>query len=120
MHGRVKACEAKWLCMPAEDLDVLDCSQASQRTSMQPPGPAGFFEDCAGPRKRLTRMPSPPCARNMFIDGPEEDATTVSSMHRRPPFVSRFRCSWHAARNPECLHLHICLKYDGALVCCMC
>ena len=60
---------------------------------MHPPGPSSVYEDCAGPRKRLTRMPSPPCARNIFIDGPEEDATPVSLMHRRPPFVSRFRCA---------------------------
>jgi hypothetical protein len=74
----------------------MDCSQMSQGSECLPLNGAGMpggeaGDDFMAPRKMVrTRMPSPPCARNVFVDGPE-DSADVSSILKRPPFVTRYR-----------------------------
>lgn len=70
-------------------------SQSFERSNMDPPTTSGCGagEENGGPRKLVrTRQPSPPCARNVFVDGPE-DSSDLSKILRRPPFVSRYRCA---------------------------
>lgn len=55
-------------------------------------GAPGADEEGALPRKLArARMPSPPCARNIFADGPEEEPDEAARLTRRPPYVSRYR-----------------------------
>ena len=74
----------------------MDCSQLSQRAHLDLPGTSGGPDEYTAPRKLVRRMPSPPCARNVFVDGPEDEATDASRMTKRPPFVSRYRCELNA------------------------
>ena len=80
----------------AVDADPMEYSQPSQsceRSNMNPPSTSSAGEEYGGPRKLVrTRQPSPPCARNVFVDGPE-DSSDLSKIPRRPPFVSRYRCA---------------------------
>lgn len=83
----------------AVDADPMEYSQPGQnfeRSQMEPPttsgyGPAAAEEQHGGPRKLVrVRQPSPPCARNVFVDGPE-DSSDISKILKRPPYVSRYR-----------------------------
>ncbi len=63
----------------------MDLSQSQQ-------GAAAAAEEPGLPRKLArARMPSPPCARNIFTDGPEEEPDVATMLTRRPPYVSRYR-----------------------------
>lgn len=78
-------------------MEYTQPSQSFERSNMEPPSTSGFCagEEYGGPRKLVrTRQPSPPCARNVFVDGPE-DSGDISKFPRRPPFVSRYRCAQH-------------------------
>ena len=67
----------------------MDLSQ-----SQDAPRAAPAAEDGAGLPRKLARarMPSPPCARNIFMDGPEDEPNEATQLTRRPPYVSRYRC----------------------------
>ena len=69
--------------MHAGDEDGMDCcAQPSQRCTMEPP-----------PKRPLVvRQPSPPAARNIFLNDCEDEPNAASHLHKRPPFVSRYRC----------------------------
>ncbi len=78
-------------------MEYTQPSQSFERFNMDPPSTSGCGagEEYGGPRKLVrTRQPSPPCARNVFVDGPE-DSSDISKFPRRPPFVSRYRCAQH-------------------------
>ena len=65
----------------------MELSQSQQ-------GAAAPAEEPGQPRKLArARMPSPPCARNIFTDGPEEEPDQATRLTRRPPYVSRYRCA---------------------------
>ncbi|CAK0734469.1 hypothetical protein CVIRNUC_000435 [Coccomyxa viridis] len=68
--------------------DSMDLSQ-----SQDAPRAAPAAEDGAGLPRKLARarMPSPPCARNIFMDGPEDEPNEATQLTRRPPYVSRYR-----------------------------
>ena len=68
----------------------MDLSQ-----SQDAPRAAPAAEDGAGLPRKLARarMPSPPCARNIFMDGPEDEPNKATQLTRRPPYVSRYRYS---------------------------
>ena len=75
-------------CAPGAP-DSMDLSQ-----SQDAPRAAPAAEDGAGLPRKLARarMPSPPCARNIFMDGPEDEPNEATQLTRRPPYVSRYRC----------------------------
>lgn len=66
----------------AGDEDGMDCGpQASQRCNMEPP-----------PKRPLVvRQPSPPPVRNIFLHDIEDEPNAASHLHKRAPFVSRYR-----------------------------
>jgi hypothetical protein len=68
--------------MHAGDEDGMDCCpQPSQRCGMEPP-----------PKRSLVvRQHSPPAAHNIFLNGVEDAPNAASHLHKRPPFVSRYR-----------------------------
>ena len=71
--------------MHAGPADSMDLSQSQQAAGAVP-------EEAGLPRKLArARLPSPPCARNIFTDGPEEEPDQATRLTRRPPYVSRYR-----------------------------
>lgn len=79
--------------MHAGPADSMDLSQSQQGAGAVP-------EEAGLPRKLArARLPSPPCARNIFTDGPEEEPDQATRLTRRPPYVSRYR--YPEALNPQ-------------------
>ncbi|BDA40733.1 Wee1-like protein kinase [Coccomyxa sp. Obi] len=94
-------------------------SQSFERSNMEPPSTSGYGagEEYGGPRKLVrTRQPSPPCARNVFVDGPE-DSGDISKFPRRPPFVSRYRAEYREmtllGQGNFSKVFRVCSKFDG-------
>ena len=76
---------ARHMGMHAGPSDSMDLSQGQQGAGAVP-------EEAGLPRKLArARLPSPPCTRNIFTDGPEEEPDQAIRLTRQPPYVSRYR-----------------------------